>query len=129
MREFSELPGKKSALFFAILFRRGIIVAEARGHFVGALAGIVLELVAQVAWVDWILLALPVGIRQPGVIRQRLDGEGVRSVEVQVFLETISKEEVVARPARRQRGQTARIEVELHAFAGAEHGETVIRRA
>src|SRR5271168_2025940 len=59
-------------------------------------------------------------------MRERLDGEAVRGVKIEIFFEAVGVEEIIAHPAGGERGEFARIEVELEAFAGTEDGEAVV---
>src|SRR5271163_4491365 len=59
-------------------------------------------------------------------MRERLDGEAVCGVKVEIFFEAVGVEEIIADPSGGERGEVARVEVELDAFAGAEDGKTVV---
>ena len=59
--------------------------------------------------------------------RKRLDTESVRSVEIEILLEAVRIEKVIAHPTRRKSRQLARIEIEFDAFSGAEDDEAIIR--
>src|SRR5271163_1114464 len=59
-------------------------------------------------------------------MRERLDGEAVCGVKVEIFFEAVGVEEIIADPSGGERGEVARVEVELDAFAGAEDGEAVV---
>src|SRR5277367_3004158 len=58
---------------------------------------------------------------------KRFDAESIRGVEIEIFLEAVRIEKVIAHPACGKSRQAVRIEVELDAFAGTEHDETIVR--
>src|SRR6266436_9432631 len=105
---------------------RRIVVAKRRRHAVGALADVVFELIAQVLRVGRVVFTFRIGIWEQRVARKRLYREGVGSVEIEILLESVRVEEIVADPAGGKRAEFARIEIELHALAGTEDDEAVV---
>jgi len=89
-------------------------------------ARVVFELVAEVLSVHGILPTGRIRIRLQAVLRKRLNRERMRGIEVQVLLETVGEKEIVAHPPGGKRWQSPGIEVQLHAFPGAENHEAVI---
>src|ERR1700688_4257468 len=59
--------------------------------------------------------------------RQRFDAESVRSVEIEILLESVRVKEIIAHPSCGKRGQLARIKVELDALARAKNDEAIVR--
>src|SRR5205823_11705413 len=96
--------------------RIGVLIAQARRHAVGACARVVLQLILQVLRVARVVLPFRVWIRQRCVPRQRFNGERVRRVEIQILLEAIRIEKVIAHPPSGKRGKRLRIEIEFDSF-------------
>ena len=59
--------------------------------------------------------------------RKGFDTEGIRRVEIEILLEAVGIEKVIAHPTGWKRRQLARIEIEVDAFAGAENHKAIIR--
>src|SRR6201984_2716900 len=94
--------------------------------FSRAWSRVVVQFVLRVRWVFWISSVGLVWIGLHSVLRQWFDREGVRGVKIHVFLEAVGVEEISARPARGKSGQRLRVEVQLHAFSGAENHKAIV---
>src|SRR5208283_4866596 len=60
---------------------------------------------------------------------KRLHSESICRIEIEVLLETVGIEEIIAHPVRGKLWQVSRIKFELDAFARGEHGELVVGSA
>src|SRR5260370_17295675 len=111
------------------LLRRRITIAQARWQTIRALAGIVFKLIAKMLRIVGILFASGIRIGQRRMPRQRLDAESVGSVEIEILLEAVRVEKVIAHPSCGKRGQIARVEIQLDAFAGAKYDKAIVSGA
>ena len=111
--DYSELANRAPA----VSLWGWIVVAQAWWQTVRALARVVLKLVAKMYRIGGIFLTFGVRVRKKCVARERLDGERVSGVKVEIFFKTIRVKEIIAHPSGRKSGQAARIEVKLYAFA------------
>src|ERR1700688_1762183 len=94
-----------------------VVVAQSWRQAVGALANVVFELVAQVLSVGGVVFAFGIWIWKQRVARERLYREGMGGVEVEILLESVGVEEIIAHPADGKRAEFPRIEIELHSLA------------
>src|SRR5271167_2404216 len=103
------------AIVFSSL-RRWIVVAQALRETIGARASVVFQFVTKMIIVRRIFLAGGIGVRGRAVLRKRFDSKRMGGVEIEVLLETVGVEEVVAGPVGGKMGEVARIEIEFYAF-------------
>ena len=91
----------------ASLLLRRIAIAQTRRHPVRTLTRVVFELIAKMLRIIWIFFASGIRVRQSRMSRKRLDAESIRSVEIEILLEAVRIEKVIAHPPggkRRQAG-------------------------
>jgi len=75
--------------------------------------------------IDGILFSFRIWIWQQGMMRERLDGKGVRRVEIEILFEAVGVKEVIANPSGRHRGKLPRIEIKLESLPRPRNDEEI----
>src|SRR2546426_10003037 len=121
--------GKASAMNCSASVRGRVLVTQAWRHALRTRPRVVLQLVAQMFRIGGIVSSLGIRIRQQGMPWERLHGKGVRRVEVEILLEAVGVEEIIANPSAWHRGKLLRIKIKLEPLPGSKNYEAIIGSA
>src|SRR6266571_3303586 len=115
--------GKASSMNCSASVRGRVLITQAWRHTLRTRPRVVLQLVAQMFRI------LGIRIRQQGMPWERLHGKGVRRVEVEILLEAVGVEEIIANPSAWHRGKLLRIKIKLEPLPGSKNDEAIIGSA